>query len=632
MSHNETIDGTNPRGDASPVSSIDTVPVKLKWSKRVYDNVLSIRPGSLSDAFKEEVRALTGVPPERQKLLCRGAWKGPLPDGTPFGTADEIQSAAKKGSLAVTLIGSADAAPEAPKERTRFVEDVTPEERAAAEAEAEARAAESAEGMITAIQRPPLHRRDDDGKAGMYQYNRMVTGLPQRQMEDLLRERRTDAEASGEGEGVGGGALRGEVVMTLGLELRRAYVNDLAVLPDGTLVSGLDDSHVQLWRHGELVEDVVHEGVLPGVEGGVEALASFPSRGLNSGGTPDAAFASGGRACVRIWTAEGECMGAFPFPAGTTPNPIVAMDLGEGTNSVFAVAAGFRVTRSPNPGAFALAPADEEGRRRRAQAQAEEVEMQRALFHTSCSVRVWIVGPGALVPAGSLFTLEPNGSDVAAPVSSMAVVSDQYGQFKSLVCGDQAGGLRLWECDQTRSLQWNNAALLRLCSHEPAAGTVSVICMEPLDGGLLAVSTDIMPPQQAISQEGVATASNVALPIPVASAVFIVDVLSRSVNVVLNGHKDAVRCMCPLPGGGLATGGGKLDATVRIWGKEQVCASSSQHKNNEGEGKEENSKVPQAFSDSAVLEKMGFVFALKSIPDSKPMSKLFALLVHDIML
>lgn len=95
---------------------------------------------------------------------------------------------------------------------------MTPEElQAEQRAQAQATAAGSI-GMIPALQLPPNHR--DDRKQEMFAYNRLVKGLPQRQIEQELVARSKQQKD----------CLLGKVAMTLGMELRRAYVNDLAVL------------------------------------------------------------------------------------------------------------------------------------------------------------------------------------------------------------------------------------------------------------------------------------------------------------------------------------------------------------------------------------------------------------------
>ena len=116
----------------------------------------------------------------------------------------------------------------------------------------------------------------------MYSYSRLVTGLPQRQMEDLLKQRKQKDNT-----------LLGKVVMTMGLELRRAYVNDMTVLPNGTLVSVLDDGHVQLWKNGAVEEDVIHDGNAD--LGGVDSVVTL--------GT--ASFVTAGRGSMRLWNRYG---------------------------------------------------------------------------------------------------------------------------------------------------------------------------------------------------------------------------------------------------------------------------------------------------------------------------------------
>jgi hypothetical protein len=133
---------------------------------------------------------------------------------------------------------------------------------------------------IVALQKEHGMNRDD-GKMEMYEYNRLVTGLPQRQIDDMLLKR-LETTTDGEGEQQqqqqqqkqsisSSTELHGELAMTMGLQLRRAYINSLAVLHDGTLISGLDDGHVQLWRRGVMVKDARHNG------GCVDEVVVFPS-------------------------------------------------------------------------------------------------------------------------------------------------------------------------------------------------------------------------------------------------------------------------------------------------------------------------------------------------------------------
>ena len=55
------------------------VSIKIKWNKTSYENVVIDVNKDVSD-FKNIVHGLTGVPPDRQKLMAKGAWIGTLKD------------------------------------------------------------------------------------------------------------------------------------------------------------------------------------------------------------------------------------------------------------------------------------------------------------------------------------------------------------------------------------------------------------------------------------------------------------------------------------------------------------------------------------------------------------------------
>lgn len=184
----------------------------------------------------------------------------------------------------ITLIGSADVLVETkPEDRPIFEEDLTEEEREAIAKKNWEISQSQSVGDIVALQlEPGWHRsRDCDhdnttmsNVDEMISYNRLVTGLPQWQIEEKLRlrtnmnvnmtmkmkmtfeeETGTNPDASSslddnnddkKSTNENAQGLLGEVAMTMGMELRRAYVNSLAVLQQhhddddgtGTLVSG----------------------------------------------------------------------------------------------------------------------------------------------------------------------------------------------------------------------------------------------------------------------------------------------------------------------------------------------------------------------------------------------------------
>ena len=121
--------------------------------------------------LKQKICELTGVPIARQKLMCKGAWKGALKDDM------TINPVLKQGQreLTVLLVGSAETAV-APQSKidgrdlVRFEEDLSPTQLEAERAATVASALQDAEGMIPALQEPPGIGRDD-GRAESFQYN-----------------------------------------------------------------------------------------------------------------------------------------------------------------------------------------------------------------------------------------------------------------------------------------------------------------------------------------------------------------------------------------------------------------------------------------------------------------------------
>ena len=85
------------------------VQVKVKHGKESYtaefDTTKDVK------TFKATLEKLTGVPPERQTLMSKGAWIGTLKDDKDLSTLKPIAD----GHL-ITLMGSAAKLPEAPKE------------------------------------------------------------------------------------------------------------------------------------------------------------------------------------------------------------------------------------------------------------------------------------------------------------------------------------------------------------------------------------------------------------------------------------------------------------------------------------------------------------------------------------
>lgn len=85
------------------------VRVKVKHGKDQYD--VDLDTGKDVRTFKAALESLTGVPPERQTLMSKGAWIGTLKDDKDLSTLKPIS----EGHV-VTLMGTATKVHEVPKE------------------------------------------------------------------------------------------------------------------------------------------------------------------------------------------------------------------------------------------------------------------------------------------------------------------------------------------------------------------------------------------------------------------------------------------------------------------------------------------------------------------------------------
>lgn len=91
--------------------------MKVKWGKENYPNV-ELNTDELPLLFKAQLFALTGVQPERQKVMIKGK----------IVTDDSWQGFPVKDGAQLLMMGAVDEIPEAPTEKTNFVEDMTDNE------------------------------------------------------------------------------------------------------------------------------------------------------------------------------------------------------------------------------------------------------------------------------------------------------------------------------------------------------------------------------------------------------------------------------------------------------------------------------------------------------------------------
>eukprot|EP00696_Hemimastix_kukwesjijk_P016256 gnl/Hemi2/4637_TR1610_c0_g1_i1.p2 gnl/Hemi2/4637_TR1610_c0_g1~~gnl/Hemi2/4637_TR1610_c0_g1_i1.p2 ORF type:complete len:108 (-),score=30.33 gnl/Hemi2/4637_TR1610_c0_g1_i1:39-362(-) len=91
------------------------VRVVVKWSKQVFSDVEVDFAAGVA-GLRARLEALTGVPAERQKIM--GVKGGVLKDGA------DLSTLIKDGQQ-LMLMGTAEKPPEAPKEATVFMEDLS---------------------------------------------------------------------------------------------------------------------------------------------------------------------------------------------------------------------------------------------------------------------------------------------------------------------------------------------------------------------------------------------------------------------------------------------------------------------------------------------------------------------------
>ena len=465
--------------------------VFLQWSKQKFEFKVAVpNPSTTVDgsakftgrSLMDVVYSHTKVPVERQKIVVSKTksnsgrkikwWKGVLWEDFDFSSvlSQDATGTGEPIELSATLMGTAEVL--APNhKKTIFVEDMTPSEKKVAEEREMKKSMANVAAMIPALQIPPSYRQlpTDAGSINSdydedRAYDRLVHGFPQLRIDALLRHQQNPKNQSlREDAYPPPPQLLGRVVMTLGLEIQRAYVNDLAVLSrDGTLVSGLDDGHIHMWKHCQKAKDFVHQsaggiGIFDAFAGVDSVLALDSSKGDSP-----AAFATAGRGCIRIWDSEGESLlgRSSPLPF-TSPTGLIRIPIGhkadKDNNNILCLAARFRVAPPPSRRPR-LVPQDSVGRRRVEQIQNTESLVVEDLTKLSKSAQILYVdnvnhsesttssahneafgsNTGKAEPTlRSLLVNSPN------PITCMESWKD--GNKTYLVVGDNLGGVMFWK-------------------------------------------------------------------------------------------------------------------------------------------------------------------------------------------
>lgn len=659
-----------------------TIAVVLKWSKKVIEFETKVCVPTPSDptplltgrTFKETVFSLTKVPVERQKIVVtsKGSskvvkwWKGILKDDFDFGSAlADSMLTTSRIDLKATLMGTAEVL-ESNKDEQIFIEDMATSERKEMERKEIAESMASVAAMIPALQVPPMDRlpsetNGDDNTDVKHlpmivsdfeevrAYDRLVHGYSQPRIDALLRKQQQQQgnETSQESTKP---QLLGRTVMTMGLQLQRAYVNDICVLEEcGTLVSGMDDGHIQMWKHCRRARDVIHQ---PGIMGVAEVFSGVDSvLALDNTGTTDAAFCTAGRGCLRIWNSDGDpLLGGIPSPAPqhASPTDLIQVPICNSSNETptLCLAARYRIyippTRRPR-----LVPQDEAGRQRVAEIEASEARRNENLEDLSKLAHLFIAHTGSST-GDHRPTLHSIMSRTSAPVTALVSWRDKDNTILAL--GDLRGGILFQKVSisepSTHEARIRVVDLKRVqfVSAESASESRSSIVSMRYDTirKQLWVSTNETAPT-VLSPEVFGSGLMCCIPLSSPRAVHCIDAHTLVRNSLsggdadgllfsLDGHKDAVHCLLPLPNGDLVTTGGKHDATTQVWSShqlEQAIASPPSSESPERttsdsdtiENLPSSQSVPKKILTQAATPNLckdaGYVFAVEVLPDFK---------------
>jgi len=641
------------------------VSVFLKWTKKLIEFEITIPtlPSNIDDndgsftkftgkSFKDVVYSLTKVPVDRQKIVVAKSktskikwWKGILKDDFDFSSTliaqeDNVNAGeAKTIELRATLMGTAEVlASKEEHTQTVFIEDMTPAEKKAEELREMMDSMDKVAAMIPALQIPPQHRQpgnssnnnEDENKESVDDammpivsefeetraYDRLVHGFSQLRIDALLRRQQKKPQSQQ--------PLVGRAVMTMGLELQRAYANDLTVLnQDGTLVSGMDDGHVQMWKHCQRIRDFIHQPVHNSFPG-VDSVLTLDNNEQSS-----VSFATAGRGCIRFWDSEGDSLPLLvrsPLPYGS-PTGLVKMPVKHpaGTKNLLCLASRFRIVFPPSRRPR-LAPQDDEGRRRIAEIEATEERTNEEISQLSKTVQILFAEIGSDKDSNGNPTLQYKFLHMPHPVTALESWNDNGNVI--LAVGDNQGGIMLWRINASMdaavgnsrnpSLSCTKLKYIRTTSLENTTQSrSSIVCMKYLsETKQLLVSTREIAPVSlsplSIDALDVAT-TNLPLQLPQAVQSIKVDGIldgsqqhDTTVLFSLDGHKDVVHCLLPLPNGDLLTAGGKLDATTQIWSRSQLREA--------GEGKE---SVLTTAAVANLCKDAGYIFAAKVLQDFK---------------
>lgn len=94
--------------------------VKVKWGRESFPNI-EVNTDEAPILFKAQLYALTGVEPNRQKVMCKG-----------IVLKDDEWNVILQNNAVILLLGTKEEVPTEPQERPKFIEDMNESELASA--------------------------------------------------------------------------------------------------------------------------------------------------------------------------------------------------------------------------------------------------------------------------------------------------------------------------------------------------------------------------------------------------------------------------------------------------------------------------------------------------------------------
>jgi hypothetical protein len=353
---------------------------------------------------------------------------------------------------------------------------------------------------------------------------------------------------------------------------------------------------------------------------------------------------------VRLWNAFGVCLNSLRAPTGCLVRCLAA-------TGPYNLAAAFTQAQPFDPHEFRLLPQTQAQRERR-QAALQQRRAQEAFFTQQQQyVRTihWQQPDCRAVDTGMLALWNISAEAVFPPlaVTSIAAAAD-----RCLVAGDSSGRLHVW--DHSGNFDWKRVALFQLVAeHEGAEDDakdlgIAVVCIEPLEPRYHPGKITVSVASRSSSETAPCSEEAVVLRIPrslIKGGVLVMDLMKQHFVRILHDHTDSVHCLCACPDGALITGGGKYDASVKVWDRFQldvgqanfvtetiasdspVSITAGEVCQDAGASVSENVNVAHAVGGSLpvvnaaaqILKEPGYIVSAAILPDKKAGSTLFAL-------